>query len=106
MTAQDFGNEGSGKQSFLRFDWKAGTTYKFLVCCVLTGKGETDYTAYFSPENGKFRLISSLRKPKTSTTLTGMYSFLENFVPNAGCYTRMGEYGNQWVCDVGGKWHE
>ena len=43
---------------------------------------------------------------KSSTTLTGMYSFLENFVPNAGCYTRMGEYGNQWVRDVGGKWHE
>ena len=74
--------------------------------CVPTGKGETDYTAYFAPENGEFRLISSLRKPKTSSTLTGMYSFLENFVPNAGCYTHMGEYGNQWVGDVGGKWHE
>ena len=43
---------------------------------------------------------------KSSTTLTGMHSFLENFVPNAGCYTRMGECGNQWVRDVGGKWHE
>ena len=106
VTVQDFGNEGSGKQRFLRFDWKAGTTYKFLVQCVPTGKGETDYTAYFAPENGEFQLISNLRKPKTSTTLTGMYSFLENFVPNAGCYTRMGEYGNQWVRDVGGKWHE
>ena len=106
VTVQDFGNEGSGKQNFLRFDWKAWTTYKFLVRCVPTGKGETDYTAYFAPENGEFWLISSLRKPKTSTTLTGMYSFLENFVPNTGCYTRMGEYSNQWVRDVGGKWHE
>ena len=106
VVLQDFGNEGSGKQSFLRFYWQTGTTYKFLVRCVPTGNGETDYTAYFALENGEFRLISSLRKPKTSTNLTGLYSFLENFLPNAGCYTRMGEYGNQWVRDVGGKWHE
>ena len=27
----EFGNEGSGGQSYLKYNWKAGTTYKFLL---------------------------------------------------------------------------
>ena len=63
--------------------------HTYLEGQVPTGKGETEYTAYFAPENGNFRLVSSLRKPKPSANLTGQYSFLENILPNPGCYTRM-----------------
>src|SRR5690606_27046606 len=31
VTVGEFGNEGSGGQSFLVFDWKVNTTYKFLL---------------------------------------------------------------------------
>ena len=35
--------------------------------------------------------------------MKGLHS---NFVPSTSCYTHMGVYGSQWVCDVSGKWCE
>ncbi|MEX0360173.1 MAG: DUF5077 domain-containing protein, partial [Allomuricauda sp.] len=82
VTVQDFGNEGSGKQSFKIFNWKAGTTYKFLLKGEPAINNSTDYTAYFyAPEIGQWQLIASLRRPQTSTHLERLHSFLENFVP-------------------------
>jgi hypothetical protein len=51
-------------------------------------------------------LIASWRRPQTSTYLTGLYSFLEKFIPETGVITRQARYGNQWICDAGGQWHE
>ncbi|WP_084158152.1 DUF3472 domain-containing protein [Gaetbulibacter saemankumensis] len=108
VTVQDFGNEGSGLQSFKNIGWKTGVTYKFL----LKGEpadveGSTDYTGYFyDPEVGEWELIASLRRPKTSTYLTGAHSFLENFNPSTGNLTRQGSYGNQWVYTTDGAWSE
>ncbi|MGO4779994.1 DUF5077 domain-containing protein, partial [Lysobacter sp. 2RAB21] len=31
VIAQDFGGEGTGGQSFLRYDWKPGHTYRFIT---------------------------------------------------------------------------
>lgn len=48
----EFGNEGSGGQSFLRYNWQAETTYKFLLKGEPDGKGNTVYSAwFFAPEN-------------------------------------------------------
>ena len=41
----EFGNEGSGGQSYLKYPWKAGETYKFLMQVHPDGKGNTTYTA-------------------------------------------------------------
>src|SRR5690606_23783892 len=47
----EFGNEGSGGQSYLKYNWKAGNTYKFLLKGQPDGNGKTDYTAWFyAPE--------------------------------------------------------
>ncbi|MGL4854361.1 MAG: DUF3472 domain-containing protein, partial [Lentisphaeria bacterium] len=103
----EFGNEGSGGQSFLRFPWVAGNTYRFLQQVRPDGKGNTVYTAYFfAPENNQWRLIASFMRPKTDTWYTGAHSFLENFDPNMGHISRTVNFGNQWACDVNGKWHE
>ena len=103
----EFGNEGSGGQSYLRYNWEAGTTYKFLLKGEPTGDDATDYTAYFyTPETGEWRLIASWRRPKTSTYLTRLYSFLENFHTETGHITRRGLYTNQWVYDTNGGWYE
>lgn len=103
----EFGNEGSGGQSYLRYDWQAGTTYGFLLRGEPTGAGATDYTAwFFPPEVGEWLLIASWRRPKTDTYLTGLYSFLENFLTETGATTRRALYGNQWVCDTAGQWYE
>ena len=103
----EFGNEGSGGQSFLRYSWKAGTTYKFLLNGYPDGKGNTIYTAYFfAPERDKWQLIASFLRPKTNTYLKRFHSFLENFSPDQGDIERHVLFGNQWIRDAKGVWHE
>lgn len=103
----EFGNEGSGGQSFLRYNWKAGVQYKFLTQVHPDKKGNTIYTAYFyAPDEDKWRLIASFLRPKTTTWYRGAHSFLENFIPSQGYITRSVEFGNQWALDKNGKWHE
>jgi hypothetical protein len=107
VTAGKFGGEGSGGQSYMKYMWKAGVTYKFLMKGEPATNNCTDYTAYFySPEEGKWRLIASFRRHQTNTYLTRFHSFLENFIPVQGKYTRLGLYSNQWVCDKDGNWFE
>ena len=103
----EFGNEGSGGQSYLRYNWKSGNTYRFLLNATPTGNGETDYTAWFyPPEEGEWKLIASFRRPKTDTYLTRLHSFLENFMTETGHLQRRGYYTNQWFYDAEGKWTE
>jgi hypothetical protein len=107
VTAGKFGGEGSGGQSYMKFMWKAGITYKFLLKGEPTLNNSTDYTAYFyNPEEAKWMLIASFRRPETSTYLTRFHSFLENFIPVQGKFTRMGIYSNQWICDKDNMWFE
>ncbi len=103
----EFGNEGSGGQSYVKFNWKAGTTYKFLLKGKPTGNGETDFTAwFFAPEIGQWKLIASFRRPKTDTCLTRLHSFLENFYTETGNIARKGMYTNQWVFSTENQWIE
>lgn len=107
VTVQDFGNEGSGGQSFLRYNWEAGNTYRFLLRGEPAGDNKTDYTAYFyAPETGEWRLIASWRRPETNTWLTRMHSFLENFNTRTGPLPRKAHYNNQWIKDTSGNWYE
>lgn len=107
VTINDFGNEGSGGQSFLRFNWKAGSAYKYLLKCEPKTTGSTVYTAYFfAPEENSWRLIASWERPKTNAYLTGLHSFLENFDPAMGNISRMVQFNNQWTRDIDGNWTE
>lgn len=101
----EFGNEGSGGQSYLRYNWKAGETYKFLLKGNPDGNGNTDYTAWiFTPENNTWNLIASFKRPHTNTYLKTFHSFLENFNPNQGYISREVDFQNQWVFD--GQWNK
>ena len=103
----EFGNEGSGGQSYLKYNWKAGTTYKFLLQGFPLNNNTTTYTAYFyAPELGKWLLIASFNRPETSTYLKRFHSFLENFVPEQGDLSRKVLFNNQWICDDKGTWIE
>lgn len=103
----EFGNEGSGGQSYLIYPWQAGRTYRFLTRVVPDGKGSTIYTSWFGDkEKNEWRLIASFRRPKTNTHLTGFHSFLENFNPATGHIPRRGQHGNVWVRDTKGNWTE
>ena len=103
----EFGNEGSGGQSYLKYPWKAGNTYRFLLQGKPTTDNYTIYTAYFfAPEENQWRLIASFKRPKTNTYLKSLYSFLENFTPDTGNQSRMALYGNQWVWTSQDQWVE
>jgi hypothetical protein len=103
----EFGNEGSGGQSYDIYPWKAGTTYRFLNRARPDGRGNTIYTGwFFAPEVGKWKLIASFQRPKTDKHLTGMHSFLENFADRNGYLGRTATHGNQWARDTAGNWHE
>lgn len=101
----EFGNEGSGGQSFLRYPWKAGQTYRFLLRGNPVENQYTRYTAYFfAPEENQWRLIASFNRPKTRTYLTRFHSFLENFNTETGDIPRKAYFHNQWVRNTNGKW--
>jgi hypothetical protein len=103
----EFGSEGSGGQSYLLYNWKAGNTYKFLMHAKPDGNGHTVYTAYFfAPEAGKWQLIASFSRPQTTTYLKRLHSFLENFEPEQGTQTRRVNFNNEWIADETGKWTE
>lgn len=101
----EFGNEGSGGQSYLVYPWKAGNTYKFLTRIHPDGKGNTIFTSYFfATDENRWRLIASFQRPKTDTWYKGAHSFLENFIPEQGYITRRVLFGNQWAVTSKGKW--
>lgn len=101
----EFGNEGSGGQSYLPYNWQSGVTYKFLLKGKPDGTGNTDYTAwFFAPEVGTWKLIASWKRPYTNTYLKGFHSFVENFIPDNGYLGRKAEFGNQWVKTVQDQW--
>jgi hypothetical protein len=103
----EFGNEGSGGQSYLVYNWKAGQTYGFLNSVEPDGVGNTVYAAYFmDPDVGEWVLIASFLRPKINTWYKRPHSFLENFAPENGYLMRMAFYDNQWLGDADGNWIE
>lgn len=107
VIAQEFGGEGTGGQSYLIFNWKAGNTYKFLTRGKPDGTGNTIYSAwFFAPETGNWKLIASWKRPHINTYLTRFHGFLENFNPKEGYQKRKAYWTNQWVRLKNGQWKE
>lgn len=103
----EFGNEGSGGQSYLVYNWKPETTYKFLLKGQPTADNYTIYTAYFyAPELNSWQIIASFKRPKTQTYLKRMHSFLENFNNTKGYLSRTANYDNAWIRSETGVWKE
>lgn len=104
----EFGNEGSGGQSYMLYPWKAGKHYAFLIRAQPdAAKKSTSYTAYFKDlEQGEWQLVASFQRPQSATYLKGLHSFLECFSPQTGDQSRKAYYRNQWAIDASGNWHE
>ena len=101
----EFGNEGSGGQSFMRYDWVSGQTYRFLCRIRPVAGNKTEFTSYFFfPETGKWELFCSFLRPETQTWFRGAYSFLESFIDVNGHRYRRVHFSNQWAVSVSGKW--
>ena len=103
----DFGNEGTGGHSHLKYLWKTGETQRFIVTAQPTNETFTIYSGYwFHPEKKSWMLISSWRAPKDGSYLRGLYSFSENFGGSTGHFVRKALFGNQWVRTDTGDWVE
>jgi hypothetical protein len=102
-----FGGEGTGGQTYLVYNWAAGATYRFITRARPDGAGATDYSAWFyAPELASWRFIATWKRPAISTYLTGVHSFLENFIDTNGYLGRSALYGNQWARSASGAWTE
>jgi len=104
----EFGHEGSGGQTYIKYPWKAGLTYKFLTRIKPNETDQyTDYSTYFyDPVVNKWIFISTLRRPGITTWYKKFHSFLENFDKTQGALNRKVMYGNQWVRTDTGKLYE
>ncbi len=106
VTTRRFGGEGTGGQSFYRYDWKIGETYRFFVKATVEGD-KTAYAAYFYlPESKTWKHLVTFRTAAGGDGLAGLYSFIEDFrrdTRSAG-EVRRAAFGNGWVCDAAGTW--
>lgn len=103
----EFGNEGSGGQSYWKYNWKAGKTYKFLNRVRPLNNGFSEYTGYFySDEIGAWKLIAQFKRPYTNTFYAHAHSFAENFNKDKGYLTRKAHFNNQWCYTTSGQWIE
>lgn len=103
----DFGNEGTGGHSHLKYQWKTGQKQKFLVTAEPVSETHTVYAGYYlHPDSRKWMLISSWKAPKEGGYMRGLYSFSENFVGRNGHVVRKALYGNQWIRTAAGEWKE
>ena len=101
----EFGNEGSGGQSYMNYNWVSGQTYKFLCRIRPAEENRTVFTAYFFfPETGRWELFCSFSRPETQTWFKGAYSFLESFIDVNGHNYRKVHFSNQWCVTKSGKW--
>jgi len=105
--AGDFGNEGTGGHSHLKYAWKTGEVQRFLVTAQPTDATHTVYSGYyFHPDKKEWFLISSWKAPKEGGYMRGLYSFSENFGGANGHLLRKALYGNQWIRTSDGRWIE
>lgn len=103
----DFGNEGTGGHSHLKFPWKTGEKQRFLVTAQPVDDTHTIYSGYyFRPDTAKWMLTSSWKAPKDGSWLRGLYSFSENFDGANGQLARKARFGNQWIQTETGRWIE
>jgi len=105
--AGDFGNEGTGGHSHLKFMWKTGERQRFYVTAKPAEPGHVIFSGYyFRPDKRQWMLISSWNAPKERGFLRGLYSFSENFGGANGHLLRKALFGNQWVHTAAGQWVE
>lgn len=108
VEASDFGNEGTGGHSHWVYNWKADSTYKFLVTATQDSASRTSvYAAYFySGELSGWKFLAAFKAPKDGGYLKHLYSFVENFSGVNGQLYRKAYFGNQWIQEEEGAWKE
>ena len=100
-----FGGEGTGGQSFFKYDWKSGETCRFLVRAKVDGD-KTAYAGYFyQPQEKAWKHLVTFRTRTGGEKLEGLYSFVEDFRQDTTSATeiRRALFSNGWVF-AAGEW--
>jgi hypothetical protein len=95
-----FGGEGTGGQCFLDYDWKIGTTYRFLVTARVLDERRTAFAGHFYiPEQKTWKHMVTFSTITGGKPLSGYYSFVEDFRRNgiSATQVRRASYGPAWV---------
>ncbi len=101
-----FGNEGTGGQSFLDYEWEVGATYRFLITAELLEE-RTAYTAWFyEPEQDDWFRIATFSTIAHEYGVRGLYSFVEDFRRDGKSATevRRAVFGNGWIRAADDQW--
>lgn len=94
-------------QSTLDYNWKTGTTYKFLTQGKPDGIGNTIFSAWFyAKETEEWKFIASWKRPNISSYLKNIYSSLQGTNTENSYNTISAKYNNQWLKDNNGNWIE
>jgi uncharacterized protein DUF3472 len=101
-----FGNEGTGGQSFLDYDWNAGKTYRFFVTAHPAGDRTAFAAFFYLPEKKAWKHLATFSTISQGRGLRGYYSFIEDFRRNGVSATeaRRARYGNGWIRSKDGQW--
>lgn len=103
----DFGNEGTGGHSHLKYLWKTGDAQRFYLTAKPVDETHTIFAGYyFHPENKKWMLIAAWKAPKEGGWLRGLHGFSENFGGSSGHLVRKSLHTNEWALTDDGKWIE
>jgi hypothetical protein len=103
----DFGNEGTGGHSHLKYPWKTGEVQRFLLGAAQVDATRTVFAGYyFHPGKREWMLISAWAAPKEGGLLRGLHGFSEDFGGSNGHLRRKALFGNQWIRTAGGEWVE
>jgi hypothetical protein len=101
-----FGGEGTGGQSFFKYDWAVSKTYKFLITTTLSGN-HTDYAAYFYlNETNHWKHLATFSRITNGEALKGYYSFIEDFRRDfkSVMEVRRARFTNGWTKTPSGHW--
>lgn len=101
-----FGNEGTGGQCFLDYDWKVGETYRCFVTARVDGSRSEYAGHFFIPETNEWKHLVTFSTPTGGERLNGMYSFVEDFRRNriSATQNRRAEFGAGWTRSRDGDW--
>jgi len=102
-----FGNEGTGGQSFLDYEWADNTALQFIVGCRRAGD-RTHYAAFFyHVQDEEWMHLVTFSTLTPDQRLKGYYSFVEDFRRNriSATQTRTAQFGNGFVLKSDGTWH-
>jgi hypothetical protein len=103
----DFGNEGTGGHSHLKYLWKTGEKQRFYLTAKPVDATHTVFSGYyFHPGDKKWMLIAAWKAPKEGGWLRGLHGFSENFWGSSGHIVRKSLHTNEWIQTDDGKWIE